>query len=409
LLPAPNGELPCEEAREELGVDLHTEYVGLNLRNPIILSPAGISETAKRMKRAEDAGCGAVVMKTLFQEEVTRRSPTPRFRVMRKRPGSEAAFVLYSYEQASPFAPKRYGEEIAKAKRMLSIPVIASIGCMDDDGWVEYARTVEEAGADAVEVNASCPHSSMILSDADVSAAMRRATEIVKEEVSIPVIPKMTPQAASPLQMALSLEESGADAVVMFNRFTGLEIDLDTEAPIMHGSFAGHGGPWSIHYLLRWLVSASPRLSIPISASGGIWSGEDVAKAILAGATTTQICTVVVVRGYGVISSIIKGLRIFMDRKGYSSLPEFRGNASDRVLSTGQVDRRKKIIAHIDPKRCTLCGICQDVCIYDSVQTVQDTFRVRRSCQGCGLCAELCPVSAISLEPLARRGTGSSI
>ena len=167
----------------------------------------------------------------------------------------------------------------------------------------------------------------------------------------------------------------------------------------MHGGFAGHGGPWSIYYLLRWLVATSPRLGIPISASGGIWTGHDMAKAILAGATTTQMCTAVVVQGYAAITSALKDFRAFMEVKGYSTPKQFRGKACGRVLSNEQVDRRKTVLAWIDPAKCTSCGICQKVCIYEAVSRGKTAYLVRHSCQGCGLCVEVCPEEAVSLLP----------
>jgi len=384
-------------ALADLGPDLRTSYAGLELRNPLIVSPAGITETVKRMKKAEGAGCGAVVVKTLFEDAVTRRSPTPRFRILRRRGESPESFVLYSYEQASAFGPERYAREIRDAKKALGIPVIASVGCTTEEGWTRYSRLMENSGADALELNVSCPHGRPMLSDADVSDLMCCATRLVKETVSMPVIPKMTPQTASPLGAALRLQASCADAVVMFNRFTGLDIELEKEAPTMHGGFAGHGGPWSLYYLLRWLVATSPRLGIPISASGGIWTGHDMAKAILAGATTTQMCTAVVVQGYEAITAALKDLRAFMEMKGYSTPKQFRGKACGRVLSTEQVDRRKTVVAWIDPGKCTSCGICQKVCIYQAVSRAGNAYLVRRSCQGCGLCVEVCPEEAMSL------------
>ncbi len=368
------------------------------------MSPAGITETVRRMKRAEAAGCGAVVVKTLFEDALARRSPTPRFRVMHGRVGCPESFVLYSYEQASSFGPERYAREIRNAKRALAVPVIASIGCTTEEGWTRYARLVQESGADAVELNVSCPHGRPVLSDADVTDDMCSATKLVKQTVSLPVIPKMTPQSASPLGTALRLEASGADAVVMFNRFTGLDIDVDSETPVMHGGFAGHGGPWSIYYVLRWLVATSPRLRIPISASGGIWTGYDMAKAILAGATTTQMCTAVVVRGYDAIRSALEEFRTFMETKGYSDVKAFRGKARAKVLPNEAIDRRKTVVAHIDPEKCTRCGICQRICIYDAVSLAGKSYRIGRRCAGCGLCAELCPKDAISLRRVERAG-----
>jgi dihydroorotate dehydrogenase (fumarate) len=187
----------------------------------------------------------------------------------------------------------------------------------------------------------------------------------------------------------------------MFNRFTGLDIDVETESPIMHGGFAGHGGPWSIHYLLRWLVTTTPDLNIPVSASGGVWSGADIAKVILAGATTAQMCTSIVVGGYGAIATALGELEQLLAERGYDDLSKIRGRACGKVLDTDQVDRRRRLVARIDPASCTSCGLCERICIYDAIGRENGSFTARKSCQGCGLCAELCPDGAISLVPLA--------
>ena len=384
-----------------MDIDLSVRFAEMELENPLVVSPAGITGTVERVRKAEHAGCGAAVMKTLFEDEVTRSSPTPRFRVITRREGSPPSFVLYSFEQASPFGPERYCEELRAAKDRTNIPVIASIGCMRDESWKGYAAMVERAGADAVELNVSCPHGRALLQGADMAEEMCRVTQLVSEEVSIPVIPKMTPQLSSPTDAALRLERSGADGVVMFNRFTGLDIDLENRRPIMHGSFAGHGGPWSLYYVLRWIIATSPRLSIPIAASGGIWSGEDVAKAICCGAAVTQVCSSIVVNGYGRISSILGQLEEVLDRMGAHSISEISGCACGKVLSIDQVDRRRRFSARVDPSKCTGCRICERVCIYDAVSLGPDgTAQIGDSCDGCGLCAELCPSEAISLQPL---------
>ncbi len=383
-----------------MAVDPSITYAGIELRNPLVVAPAGISGTVRRMKKAEARGCGAIVVKTLFEDEVTRSSPTPRFKAIRSKAGSRDSFILYSYEQASPYKPERYAREIERARAEIGIPIIASVGCASDEGWVSYARQVEEAGADAVELNISCPHGRPMLSDEDISGAMRDITMLVKENTSIPVIPKMTPQVTSPPAVAVALQNAGADALVMFNRFTGLDIDLGAERPIMHGGFAGHGGPWSLHYVLRWLVSVYPKIRIPIAASGGIWSGEDIAKAILAGATAAEMCSAIVVEGYGKISQALAELEAFMESKAYGSIHQFRGNASGRVLSTDQIDRGKRVVAAIDDGMCTSCGLCQRICIYEAVKQLNGRYGITKGCQGCGLCAELCPAMAISMGPV---------
>lgn len=394
---------------EEIGLleaDLSTSYAGLSLKNPVIAGSAGITETAERMLRAEDAGAGAVVVKSLFEWEVTRKAPTPRFRILKESTGISRSYVLYSYEQASVFDEQRYAEEIRRAKERLSIPVISSIACVTDEGWSRYAGLMEEAGADATELNLSCPHGAHIVVQRPVVEDMIHAIQVVKAATKrLPVFVKMTGQLTDPKSVALALQEAGADGVVMFNRFTGLDIDLETEQPILHGAYAGHGGPWAIHYPLRWISAVSPSLKIPISATSGVWKGEDVVKYLLAGATTVQCCSAIVTEGYPVIGRIVSGLAEFMERKGYRRIEDFRGAVCSRILGTEQVDRRSRFQARIDSEKCNACGRCNAVCIYEAIRGTGTEKRfVAESCDGCGLCPEVCPTGAIGMKATGAAG-----
>ncbi|MFQ6098747.1 MAG: 4Fe-4S binding protein, partial [Armatimonadota bacterium] len=386
-------------ARGAILSDLSTDYVGLHLTNPIIVAPAAITETAERMKRCEDAGAAAVVVKTYFETEVSRRAPAPRFEVIRYRSGRERAFTLYSYEQASIFDRDEYAEEIRRAKECLSIPVIASINCVTDDEWVRATQACQQAGADALELNVSCPHGSHVMSDTDIATEMVRCLSLVKGTARIPIVPKMTPQLTSPVQTAQRLAHDGASAVVMFNRFTGLDVDVETALPRMHGSYAGHGGPWSIHYVLRWIAETSPRLSIPIAASGGVTTHEDVVKLLLVGAQVVETCTAVVMRGYQAITELVEGVQQYMDAHGYRALHELRGKTCGKILGLDEVDRSFRTIARIDAERCIRCGTCYRVCIYDAVCEGDEYSVIPEACDGCGLCAVLCPASSIEMVP----------
>lgn len=391
--------------------DLTTEFVGLKLRNPVVVAPAAITETVERMKRCEDNGAGAVVVKSYFEREYMRRSPTPRFAVLHQRAGRERAFTLYSYEQSSIYDLQRYAEEIRRAKEALAIPVIASIACVTDQGWADSAAACQQAGADALELNTSCPHGFHIMSDRDLAADMAHSLEAARSTTSIPLIPKMTGQLSNPTETAVRLEEAGADGLVIFNRFTGLDLDIEAQRPIMHGGFAGHGGPWSLHYVLRWIVATAPRLSIPIAASGGVARSDDVVKLILAGAQVVQTCTAVVLRGYAVIGRLVEGLERYLERKGYQTCAEFRGLVCNRVLGAEQVERSFRQIAAIEQSRCVSCNQCYAVCIYDAVKR-DGGYQVRPEvCDGCGLCVQVCPAQCIGMVerpadlPLPRQST----
>ncbi|MFN3698843.1 MAG: 4Fe-4S binding protein [Dictyoglomus sp.] len=379
-------------------MDLSANYVGLKLRNPIIVASSGLTENLKNMKKCEENGAGALVVKSLFEEEVCRVSPTPRFEIINRSMGSLKSQTFYSFEQASPFGPEEYFEEIDRALNVLSIPVIPSINCITDEGWLKYSKMAEEVGAPALELNVSCPHASISFRGQDVDDTIIHVAKLVRENVKIPIIVKMPMQLSSPLALAKALENIGVDGVVMFNRLTGLDIDLNTEKPILHGGYAGHGGPWAFNYVLRWISVSRPHLRISIAGSGGIGSGEDVAKYILTGADVVQICSVVYLMGYEIISVILKGLERFMERKEYNSLNDFRGKVSGKaILGNNDIDRRHLYEAFINPELCTSCGICKKVCIYDAPIEKGNKYYITDLCDGCGLCVKLCPSKAISM------------
>ncbi len=378
--------------------DLTTDYAGLKLKHPIMAAAAGITATVDRMRRAEEAGASAVSVKSLFENPIVRQGdPTPHMRVVRHGRGSRA-FTLYSYEQAAHMDEHEYADLIHRARAKLGIPLIASIDCADPRAWASYAALVEQAGADAIEVK-SCPHGEHMMSGNELAAAVR----LVRDTVGIPVVAKMPSQLTNPYQTALDIEANGADALIMFNRLVGLDIDTEDCRPIMHGSFAGHGGPYAIYYRLRWIAQVAPEIRIPICGTGGVSSGEDVAKYVLAGATCVQLATAAIVEGYEAFGRILRELQDWMVRGGHENLNEVRGLAASRVLPIDGVSRELIARARIDVERCSGCGLCHRVCIYDSIrEPAADgaNYRVVESCRGCGLCEQLCPADAICMEPV---------
>lgn len=387
-------------------MNLTVNALGLSLRNPIVAAAAGTTETADRLKRCEDAGCGAAIIKSYFEYEPARHSPTPRFAVIRDTLGRDKSFCLYSFEQANVYGLDEFAEQIRLAKETCEIPIFASLNCLTEARWQEAARAVEQAGADAIELNVSCPHGVHAMCHADMMGEMTRALRAVKDSVAIPAIPKMSPQLSQPGAVAQDLAAAGADGITMFNRFTGLDIDLDTEQPIMHGGYAGHGGPWAIHYVLRWITDVYPQLPVPILASGGVSDGGDVAKLILGGATLVQTCTAIVMQGYKVVGKLLAGLTEFMERKGYERLEDFRGAVCARIKGNDEIDRVKRNVAEIAADKCTKCGLCARVCIYDAPVEEKKTYVIpEHACDGCGLCVQLCPTQAITMRPLAEPRT----
>jgi len=384
-----------------VSVDLSVEYAGLRLANPLVVASAGITGSKERVLRCAEAGAGAVVLKTCFQEPLHAKSPTPRFTLIRRALGRYSSTTLYSYEQGYEHGLDAYLELIADCKREAGIPVIASIGCLDADHWRQWARAVEEAGADALELNTSCPHGHLVTEQSDrLRELLVEAITAAKSATRIPVIAKQSPQMSDPVVTALTCERAGADGICQFSRFPGLEIDPEAERPIMHQGTAGHGGPWSIHYALYWISLTYPRLAIPISGCGGVVCADDVVKYLLVGANNVQVCSAVIVEGYEVLRRLLSGLTRWMERKGYPDLASFRGRAVGNIKTMAEVDRRRLVVAAIDPDKCNGCGLCRRVCIYWAVtEDGEGRYRVGEACDGCGLCAQLCPAAAIRMVP----------
>ena len=302
-------------------INLETTFVGLRLKSPIIVSSAGITETVERMKKCQENGAGAVVMKSYFEETISRKSPTPRFKVLEHPTGKYRSFTLFSYEQGSIWDIERYAKEVSEAKKQLQIKIIPSINCITDEGWVRSAKMVEKAGADAIELNTSCPHGSITFKGGAIEETIAKTVKLVCDTVRIPVIAKISPMVSSPLVLTKYIEEAGAKGVTIFNRMTALEIDVDNEEPILHSGYGGHGGPWAIQYPLRWISQIRPQIKMDVAGSSGVVDWRGIVKYILVGANAVQICTAVVMYGYEGIGQLLKGLEEFMKKKIH---PHFR-------------------------------------------------------------------------------------
>jgi len=340
--------------------DLSVEFAGLCLKNPIIVSSAGITENVEKMRLCQEHGAAAVVIKSYFEEEVCRTNPSPRYTVIRRDMEDQRAFGFFSYEQASKWPIERYAEEVARAVAELDIAIIPSINCITEAGWVEAARAVAGAGAHAIELNTSCPHGSITFRGGEVEGTIAATARSVRRAVPhTPLIAKISPMLTSPLAVVKALREEGIDAFTIFNRMTALDIDLDSESPIMHGGYAGYGGPWALQYALRWISEIARALPVQIAGSGGVTSGGDAAKYILAGAQAVQVCSAVALNGYEVIGRIVDGLNAWMDSKGHADLAAVRGAAARRIVGTREVDRTKKFNAFIHRE---LRAPCADAC-----------------------------------------------
>jgi dihydroorotate dehydrogenase (fumarate) len=303
-------------------MNLETNYLGLRLSSPLVVGASPFCDDLHFARRLQDAGAGALVMRSLFEEQIDAEQ---RALLHHTETGTESHAEARSYFPTFSdyqFTPDRYFRQIEQLKTTLTVPVIASLNGTRPGGWTDYAIRMEAAGADAIELNlyhlATDP-----VADADaIEADMLETVSLVTSAVQVPVAVKISPFHTSPAQFALALERVGAAGVVIFNRFYQPDFNIDDleVAPQLKLS-----DPGELLLRLRWLAILAPRLQGSLAATGGVHATADVVKAILAGADAVQLVSVLLKNGAGILSVLNDGLRRWMGEHDYASLEEFRG------------------------------------------------------------------------------------
>jgi dihydroorotate dehydrogenase (fumarate) len=273
-------------------------------------------------------GAGGVVLKTVVSDkfEHMRYWPRPRYKLLdwdKKMFGKSKYFTLYSYEQGYSGSVDDYMEFVRISKEISDMMIIGSAFADSPDDWIELARGIEESGADAIELDISSPHKPGTL---EFERDFVKAIRSVVKNVKIPVLVKLAP-GPDVLAQARVCSELGVDAVTLCNRLRGIEIDIETMRPILHGYFAGVGGPWAKYYVYKHVAEVYKNVPIAISGTGGVINGEDALKYIMLGATTVQILSVILINGWDSIRKINSEILDYMETKGIEKLDEIRGVA----------------------------------------------------------------------------------
>jgi len=374
-----------------MNVNLQVDFAGFKLKNPIIAASAGTTKDTEHACKAEDAGCSAVILKSIQEEIVNRYNPFPRFAVIRNGISGFNSVSFMSYEQAFEGDIDKYAETILQTKRKISVPLIASLNCVNQETWAKYAVIAEQAGADAIEIVPSCPVGAFVRDAEDFYPIAANALKSVKDVTKIPIGIKLTQQMSNPIVCSMKLEKDGADWLTMFNRTPGLQIDIDSMAPIMHKGICGHGGPWVVQSVMRWIAQTYPSVNIPISATGGVTRWEDVVRYLLSGANNVQIASLIYMKGYSVINGMITSLEEYLEKQKVNSISELVGKAANELLHLSEADRSYRYYAKVDLDKCISCGKCKDICIYNAIRFSKDNTEIDSDlCDGCGLCEQIC-------------------
>jgi dihydroorotate dehydrogenase (fumarate) len=305
--------------------DLSTTYLGMNLRTPLVPSASPLSEDLDKIKQMEDAGAAAIVLYSLFEEQLThirveRESSEPRH-ALSPIPLSAALPTQPHY----PRAPEGYLEHIRKAKEATGIPIIASLNCNSIGGWAEYAKQIQQAGANALELNIYQIPTDLYKTGAQLERECVEIVEDVRSHIHVPLAVKLSPYYSNMANMAWRLECTGADALVLFNRFYQPDINLESMAVKSRILFSS---PQALRLPLRWIAILYGRVHTDFAATSGIHEAYDVAKMLLAGANVTMLCSALLRRGIGYLRVLEVDFVTWMEEHNFGSVRDMQGKMS---------------------------------------------------------------------------------
>jgi len=305
-------------------MDLTTTYLGMKLRSPLVMSASQpLSEEIGNIKLAEDSGAGAVVLYSLFEEQL--RAEAHELHHYTTAGTESFAEALSYFPEPSQYhlGPEGYLRHIQKAKAAVNIPVIASLNGCSLGGWTNFAKQIEQAGADALELNIYWIPTDMNLSGAAVEQVYLDIVQAVKSTVRIPVSVKLSARFSNIANMVKRLDELGADGFTLFNRFYQPDIDLETlevRPKILLST------PQAMRLPLRWIAILKGRIKASLAASGGIHSAEDVIKMLLVGADVTMLCSALLKHGIGHLRTVERDLVRWMEEREYESVRQMQGS-----------------------------------------------------------------------------------
>jgi dihydroorotate dehydrogenase (fumarate) len=303
-------------------MNLSTSYMGLTLRNPLVASASPLSKTVDGVRRLADAGVGAIVLYSLFEEQL-RREAAQDAELVDAGTESFAESLSYFPAAAEPeTGPRRYVSLLERATEAVDIPVIGSLNGVSPDGWTDYARAIQEAGAAAIELNIYYLPGDPRVSGRDVEQRHLDVLARVKDAVDVPVAVKLSPYFSSTGEMALRLDEAGADALVLFNRFLQPDVDSDRLAVVQR---VGLSNPAEARLPRTWIALLHGRVRASLAATTGVETSEDVAKYLLAGADVVMTASALLRHGPEHARVLLDDLSDWMARKGFAAVDELRG------------------------------------------------------------------------------------
>jgi dihydroorotate dehydrogenase (fumarate) len=311
-------------------MDLTTTYMGMKLKNPLVPSASPLSRSVDGLKELEDAGASAVVLYSIFEEQFSNEARELTHFLSHGTESFAEALTYFPKPDEFNLGPEEYLELIAKAKKSVGIPIIGSLNGYSTGGWISHAKKMQEAGADALELNVYYIPTDSTRSAEEIETMYIDILKAVKKSVKIPVAMKMSPYFSSFANMAKRLDEAGADALVLFNRFYQPDIDLDRLEVVPNVTLSTSN---SIRLPLRWIAILYGHVKADLAATSGVHSADDVLKLLMGGAGVTMLCSSLLRNGPRHITTILNNLKQWMDEREYESVVQMRGSMSQKSVA----------------------------------------------------------------------------
>jgi len=311
-------------------MDLTTKYMGLTLKNPIVPSSSPLSKTVDSVKRLEDAGASAVVVYSLFEEQIEFEAGELDHYMTYGTESFAEAISYFPKAGEYNLGPEEYLDHITKLKKSVNIPIIGSLNGVSKGGWMKYGKLIEEAGADALELNVYYIPANINDEGAKIEEIYVRDLKAIKSALKIPVAMKLSPYFSSTGNIIKKLDDAGADAFVLFNRFYQPDIDLENLEVVPNLELSRS---WELRLPLRWIATMFGRIKGNMAATSGIHNHLDVLKVMLVGGDVAMICSELLENGYQRISEILKDLEKWMEEKEYSSIDIMKGSMSQKSVA----------------------------------------------------------------------------
>jgi dihydroorotate dehydrogenase (fumarate) len=310
--------------------DLTTTYLGLRLKNPLVASASPLSKKVELVQRLEAAGAAAVVLYSLFEEQITHESRALDHYLTHGTESYAEALSYFPDLDRYNLEPDSYLEHVQRVKRAVDIPVIGSLNGISSGGWVEYAHKIEQAGADALELNLYYLPTDVSVSSAELEEIYITLLRDIRHQVRIPIAVKLSPFFTALPYMARRLVQAGADGLVLFNRFYQPDFDLETLEVVPNLTLSSSH---DLRLPLRWIALLYGRVETDFALTSGVHTAEDALKAMMAGANVAMLTSELLAHGIWRLQDILDDMRTWMDAHEYESIAQMRGSMSQQAVA----------------------------------------------------------------------------